>query len=254
MAESRSVPDWTFGLPLRALETIAEKLPSGRDAAFFRLVCPPWSAALPFERFAPVLMLLPSESDPAPPPSRNASFYSVIDDECHDVPLPELRGGRVVVCGASHGWLALVDEAASVTLLNPFAAGGRRLRVALPPADRSVALASLKTVSMVDGAWVLHYTSGATKPIKLNNIRDIFFREIVLSAPPNNSRGATCNAMAVLANSTEIAFCRLGDTAWTLVDAKLDCPVTSVVYCHDRFVAVEVYFSCGPTRTSYLGA
>ncbi|KAF0907105.1 hypothetical protein E2562_014705 [Oryza meyeriana var. granulata] len=202
---------------------------SGQDTASFRLVCSPWCAALPFERFTPVLML---PFDPESPEG-DVTFYSVMDDMAIDLRLPEVRGK--VVCGASHGWLALMDEAASVTLLNPFTGG----TVELPPADKNVALASFKTVAKVDGGgWVLRYTSGAAKPIQLNNMRDIFFREIVLSAPPANSGGVDCKAMAVLANSAEIAFCRPGDTAWTLIDAKLECPVTSVVYCQDRFVAI----------------
>ena len=44
--------------------------------------------------------------------------------------------------------------------------------------------------------------------------------------------------MAVLASSTLVAFCRLGDARWTLVDSKLEYPVTCVVHCRDRFVAI----------------
>ena len=50
--------------------------------------------------------------------------------------LPDVRGK--VACGYSCGWLALMDEAASVTLLNPFA-GARAPRVELPPAGEHVA-------------------------------------------------------------------------------------------------------------------
>uniref|UniRef100_A0A0E0KMQ0 KIB1-4 beta-propeller domain-containing protein n=1 Tax=Oryza punctata TaxID=4537 RepID=A0A0E0KMQ0_ORYPU len=231
-AERRSEPDWSLGLPRKLLEFIAKKLPSGQDAASFRLVCTPWCAALPLETFYPMLML---PFDPESPDDNVVTFYCAMDDDDEatiDLRLPEVRGK--VACGSSHGWLALMDEAAAVTLLNPFTGGN----VTLPAADRNVALASYKTVSMVDGAWILHYISGATKPIRLSNMRDVFFREIVLSASPRNSSGVNCMAMAVLASSTLIAFCRLGDTRWTMIDSKLEYPVTCVVHCRDRFVAI----------------
>ncbi|EEC76750.1 hypothetical protein OsI_14815 [Oryza sativa Indica Group] len=233
-AERRSEPDWSSGLPRKLLEFIAKKLPSGRDAASFRLVCSPWCAALPLETFYPMLML-PFDPDSPDGDAAVVTFYCAMDDDDEatiDLRLPEVRGK--VACGMSHGWLALMDGAAAVTLLNPFTGAA----VALPPADRNVAMASYKTVSMVDGAWILHYISGATKPIKLSNMRDVFFREIVLSASPRNSRGVDCMAMAVLASSTLVAFCRLGDARWTLVDSKLEYPVTCVVHCRDRFVAI----------------
>ena len=53
--------------------------------------------------------------------------------------LPDVRSK--VVCGSSCGWLALMDEAASVTLLNPFT-GAHAPRVELLPAGEHVAAAS----------------------------------------------------------------------------------------------------------------
>uniref|UniRef100_A0A0D9W287 KIB1-4 beta-propeller domain-containing protein n=1 Tax=Leersia perrieri TaxID=77586 RepID=A0A0D9W287_9ORYZ len=212
-AEMISKPDWSCGLPHKVLESIAKKLSSG--------CC-----------LLPPVLILPF--DPESSSEGNVTFYSITEDKAINMLLPEVHGK--VVCGVSHGWLALMDEAASVTLLNPFTRG----RVMLPPADRNVALASFKTVSMVDGGWVLHYVSGDTKPIKLQNMRDIFFREIVLSAPPASgpSGGADCKAMAVLTYSTEIAFCCFGDSSWTLIDSKLEYPVSSIVHCQDKFIAI----------------
>lgn len=44
--------------------------------------------------------------------------------------------------------------------------------------------------------------------------------------------------MAVLTRSTLIAFFWLGDSKWTLIDSKLEYPVTCVVHCRDSFVAI----------------
>uniref|UniRef100_A0A0D9W290 Uncharacterized protein n=1 Tax=Leersia perrieri TaxID=77586 RepID=A0A0D9W290_9ORYZ len=63
-------------------------------------------------------------------------------------------------------------EAASVTLLNPFTS----VHVMLPPTDRNIALASFKSVSMVDGlGWVLHYVPGVVKSINLKNMWEVFY-------------------------------------------------------------------------------
>jgi hypothetical protein len=57
--------------------------------------------------------------------------------------------------------------------------------------------------------------------------------EIVLSAPPY--AGSECVAMAVLANSTIVAFCRVGvDSAWTLLDTNLECSMHCIVHCQEK--------------------
>ena len=130
-----------------------------------------------------------------------------------------------------------MDEAASVTLLNPFASA-HGPRVELPPVGEHVAAASSsKHVSRVHGRWVLHPTNGygdadaAGRAIKLEDMRDVFFREIVLSAP-SDVADRECVAMAMLGCSTEVAFCRVGvDSAWTLLDTKLEFSVGSIVHC-----------------------
>jgi hypothetical protein len=228
-----SRPDWSAGLPEpEILGSIRKGLASGQDAASFRSVCKPWRAALPFKSFAPLLLL------PFGPDSDRVTFYSVSDEEIISVPLPDDVRGKMP-CGASRGWLALMDEAASVTLLNPFTGA----RVKLPPPDEHVAAAcSCTRVSNVDGQWVLLPDGGnaeAGSVIELNKMRDVFFQEIVLSAPPYPGR--ECVAMAVLANSTQVAFCRVGvDSAWTLLDTNLECSVDCIVHCKEKIFAIDV--------------
>ena len=70
-------------------------------------------------------------------------------------------------------------------------------------------------------------------------MRNVFFREIVLSASPD-AAGRECVAMAMLGCSTEVAFCRVGvDSAWTLLDTKLDFSVGSIVHCQDKFLTID---------------
>lgn len=154
---------------------------------------------MPFANFAPLLML------PFDPESDNVTFYSLKDEKVFSLVLLDMRGK--VLCGSSHGWLALMDEAVSVTLLNPFTGSC----VELPLADERIATSSARCVSMVDGRWVLRsedYGSHAVAAIKLDEMRDVFFCEIVLSSTPFDF-GHDCVAMPVLANSTEIVLCRV---------------------------------------------
>ena len=86
---------------------------SGHDAASFRSACSPWHAAVPFMTFRSLLLLLFN------PDSDCVGFYCILEKKVLSKTLPNVRSK--VVCGSSCGWLALMDEAASVTLLNPFA-------------------------------------------------------------------------------------------------------------------------------------
>uniref|UniRef100_A0A0D9W289 KIB1-4 beta-propeller domain-containing protein n=1 Tax=Leersia perrieri TaxID=77586 RepID=A0A0D9W289_9ORYZ len=231
-------PDWSSGLPKELLEIIAKKLSSGHDAAAFRSVCSPWRAALPFAAFVPLLMLPFDPLSPAPETKATTALtlYSLEKDKVFAMALPEL-GGKVV-CGSSRGWLALMDEAASVTLLNPFTGG----RVALPPADERVAAASSKTVAPVlaDAGrrrWELRRSSGGVELVTLDMMRDVFFREIVLSSSPGKNSGDMV-AMAVLADSSEVAFCRVGEKEWTLAETYVGCCICAVVHCQGEFIAI----------------
>ncbi|XP_006653163.1 uncharacterized protein LOC102717520 [Oryza brachyantha] len=245
----RSLPDWSSGLPTELLEIIAKKLPSGHDAAAFRAVCSPWRAVLPFARFAPVLML-PYDPDAPSPAGAAATFYSLEEERTFELPLGPALHGKVV-CGSSCGWLALADEAASVTLLNPFTGS----RVALPPADEHVAEASSKSVTRADGGgWLLRHSSGDDSPVTLDMMEEVFFRSIVLSAAPNNLHGGGgFVAMAVLADSAEVAFCRVGDNAWTLIETNVECCVSTIVHCQDRFIVIGCLGEISTISTNIAG-
>ena len=139
---SLPLPDWRSGLPEDLLESIGQRLASGHDAASFRSTCSPWRATVPFATFGPLLLL------PFDPDSDRISFYYVLEKVLSKT-LPDVHGK--VTCGSSCGWLALMDEAVSVTLLNPFA-GARAPRVELPPVGEHVVVASSsKRVSRVHG-------------------------------------------------------------------------------------------------------
>ena len=49
-----------------------------------------------------------------------------------------------------------------------------------------------------------------------------------------------CVAMVMLGCSTEVTFYRIGvDSAWTLLNTKLEFSVGSIVHCQDKFLAID---------------
>ncbi|XP_066396248.1 putative F-box protein At5g55150 [Miscanthus floridulus] len=248
---SLPLPDWRSSLPEDLHESIGQGLMSGHDATSFRSDCSPWRAAVPFATFRPLLLL------PFNPDSDHVGFYCV-PEKVLSKTLPDVRGK--VACGSSCGWLVLMDEAASVTLLNPFA-GACAPRVELPPVGEHVAAASSSEhVSRVHGRWVLHPTNGygdtdaAGRAIKLEDMRDVFFREIVLSALPDVT-GREYVAMAMLGCSMEVPFCRVGvDSVWTLLDTKLEFSVGSIIHCQDKFLAIDCTGEISVCSSNVAGA
>ncbi|XP_066374913.1 uncharacterized protein [Miscanthus floridulus] len=247
---SLPLPDWRSGLPEDLFESIGQHLASGHDAASFRSACSPWRAAVPFATFGP-LLLLPFDLD-----SDRVGFYCVLEKKVLSKMLPDVRGKAA--CGSLCGWLALMDEATFMTLLNPFA-GARAPRVELLPAGEHVAAASSsERMSRVHDRWVLHPTNGygdadaAGRAIKLEGTRDMFFREIVHSASPD-AAGHEFVAMGMLGCSMEVAFCRVRvDNAWTLLDTKLEFSVGSIVHYQDKFLAIDCtgeIFVCSSNAT-----
>ena len=144
-----------------------------------------------------------------------------------------------------------------MTLLNPFTSA-HAPRVELPPSGKHVAAASSSEhVSRVHGRWVLHPTNGygdadaAGRAIKLEDMRDVFFHEIMLSAPPN-AAGHECVAMAMLGCSTEVAFCRVGvDSAWTLLDTNWSSPWGPSFTAKNGYCSDTVAGAGGAQKTSF---
>ena len=178
--------DWSTSLPLELWKSIGERLPSSRDAASFRSMCKIGCTSLPFSKFAPVIML------PFDPESLDGAvaFYSPTDGKAFPKEIPALHGK--VVCGSSHGWMALVDEAACLTLLNPFTGA----TVALPPADGRFALDFKIPARMVDGRW-LYKDNNELEEVELSEMRAMFFCKVVLSSPTNSVH---CTVMALMKN------------------------------------------------------
>ncbi|XP_062217657.1 uncharacterized protein LOC133917839 [Phragmites australis] len=188
---------------------------------------------MPFAIFTPLLLLLFG------PSSDNITFYNVSENEAFSLLLPDMH--VKVLCGSSCGWLTLMDESTSVTLLKSFTGA----HVELPPADEHVTTTSSSTrMSKVEGRWVLHPDNNynniiETSAITLDKKRHMFFNEIMLSMLPDiDSR--ECVAMVVLARSTELVFYRVKvDNAWMQLDTYLECSLDSFLYCKENFSSID---------------
>ena len=115
-------------------------------------------------------------------------------------------------------------------------------------------------MSRVHGWWVHHPTNGyrdtdaVGRAIKLEDMRDVFFREIMLSAP-SNATGRECMTMAMLRCSTGVTFYRVGvDSAWTLLDIKLKFSVGSIVHYQDKFLAIDYTREISIYNSNVIGA
>ncbi|XP_066317453.1 F-box protein At2g26160-like [Miscanthus floridulus] len=246
---SLPLPDWRSSLPEDLLKSIRQRLTSGHDTASFRSACSPWRAAVLFVTFGPLLLL------PFDPNSDCVGFYCVPEKKVLSKTLPDVHDK--VACGSSCGWLALMDEAASMTLLNPFV-GAFAPRAELPPAGEHVTTASSsECVSRVHNRWVLHPTNSyedadaVGRAIKLEDMRDVFFHEIMLSVPPATSAWP----WPCLGAPWRSRFCRVGvDSAWTLLDNKLEFSVGSIVHCQDKFLAIDCTREISVYSSNAVGA
>ncbi|XP_008813638.3 F-box protein SKIP23-like [Phoenix dactylifera] len=222
---SMATPDWASLIPDLLLRISQNLLPCSFDYINFRSTCSGWRSAAPHVKFAPFL-LFPFDSE-----AGGFSFYSPSDDRVYFKPFPE--ASSTVFCGSSHGWLVLMDELASISLLNPFT----RARVQLPPADEQLALSSLKHVSKVGNRWFSRSEDGTVTLLTLTDMHQVFIKQVILSSAPNSGDGFI--AVAALALSTQVAFCRRGDQRWTLLETTLSCDIKSIAFHNGRLFAMD---------------
>ncbi|WOK94787.1 F-box protein SKIP23-like [Canna indica] len=219
-------------LPSELLESIAQKLPCSFDYISFRSVCSAWRSATPQIKFTPVMMF------PFDLTTGTIKFFSPSDDRAFLLKQDYLRDK--VLCGTTEGILTLMDKRACMSLFNPFTGE----QISLPQCNAQLALTSSgRRVKMINGEhWVCVSKNRSVvtlgMPIQLCSMRHFFIKEVILS--PSVNFGGERYAMATLCNSKKVAYCRVGDKRWKLVDTSLSLSVGSVAYCNGRFYAMDV--------------
>lgn len=220
-------PNWSSGLPDELLEDISKKLLSPIDRTTFRSICETWRSSVQALRFSPLLMF------PLDPIKDTLIFYSLSDKSKITLHLPETH--NKVICGSSHGCLALMDETGGVSLLNPFT----KFQIDLPPANEEIASASFNIVTKLNGRWMIKYDfDSVLYPLTNSELTEVFFEEIIFLSPPKYD-GDDFVTVGILGSSTQIAFCKKEDSKWTLFETMLSCTIISIACYNDKIFVMD---------------
>ncbi|XXG72548.1 hypothetical protein AAC387_Pa07g1617 [Persea americana] len=208
------------------------------DQIQMQSVCKSWRSILKhaIPRELPWLMMLPNnskskqeedeeEEEENPPPDVDARlFYSLPKQKFHTIPLPEMIGKRC--CGSlQNGWLMIVDDKLDISLFHPW---------------------SKKKVDLPHRSTFKH---------------DIFECGIYHIRSALSDDG---NVLVFLYGFGHLAFCRMGNAAYTVIRSGIDESMDDVIYHKGQFYAVsqvgtvyllhieEGFPPCGEKLTSYL--
>ncbi|KAK3143979.1 hypothetical protein QOZ80_4AG0307360 [Eleusine coracana subsp. coracana] len=176
------------------------------------------------------------------------SFYHLLDvNKAYDVSFP--RGCFVACCGASHGWLVLVNELSNLVLYNPFT----MTMINLPPVTDFACVEAVYNKGSLE-----HYIFGNGRVHETNFLGTWFYQKAVLSCSP--SKGV--DSVVMIIHRDWLSFVKAGQSKWQVAstlpvrgsDRYTDC-----VYHDGRFYSVTLHGMVeewnldepnGPTRKS----
>ncbi|KAJ6829038.1 putative basic proline-rich protein-like [Iris pallida] len=214
-------------LPPELLQMIAARLTDIVDYVSFRGVCSSWrSAARPADapKQLPWLLLPYNPAAPA------RSFYGLSTARTYSFDCGAAVVGRVV-CGSSFGWLALIAPDSALSLWNPVT----RAVLPLPPPTGLPSYLGPAAPRCEFGSRGL---DEHCCPTASGCVRPGYPCRVSLSSGP---AAPGCVALVVLALSSAFAYCRIGDTAWTVRETGLEEDVNSVAFRDGRFYALDSY-------------
>ncbi|KAI5011247.1 hypothetical protein ZWY2020_013384 [Hordeum vulgare] len=219
-ARSCTDPCWS-DLPADLLTSIVQRLQLP-GAVAFASVCTSWRAAaggIPDPR-TPWLMSWEQDPHPAVRRGRSAvtcKFRSLLDaDRVYSLTFPE--GTFVTCCGASNGWLVVVDELCNLSLHNPFTSQ----TIALPPVtDFPCVTAAVHDERGKIKAYRLSRSSGEyvdARQYDAYHLATYFYWKAELSGNP--SGGGDYAVTVVHFGGQWISHVRAGDTRWRVLVAN----------------------------------
>ncbi|OVA10865.1 Protein of unknown function DUF295 [Macleaya cordata] len=186
------------------IEMISSKFTTYVDYVRFRAVCVKWCSTLPpIPHHLPCQLpwlMLPHNSNS----SNRRGFFNLSENKVYWLNLPEICSGSRC-CGSSQGWVVLLlQHSPNILLFNPLT----RVQLQLPPFR----------LNMIDPCL-------------------LFIKKVVLSSSPA-SLSVDYIAVAILNEPKELAFCKKGAEAWTIIeDADNYCE--DVIYYNGLFYAVN---------------
>ncbi|KAJ1261435.1 hypothetical protein BS78_09G029200 [Paspalum vaginatum] len=206
-------PSWS-DLPTDMLLSILQRLELPQ-ALVFAAVCTSWRQAAIVAGIpsfgTPWLMswrdLLEEREDQVKSSSPvTCKFRNLLDvDKVYDVTFP--RSSFVCCCGASHGWLILVNELCNLVLYNLFTLA----IVPLPPVtDFTYVEAVYDGERKMEG-----YLYDEHRVYKAKNLAPSFYQKAVLSCSP--SKRGKCIAVTIHQGGSCLSFARAGEGKWQVV-------------------------------------
>ncbi|KAL6651204.1 hypothetical protein ACP70R_010129 [Stipagrostis hirtigluma subsp. patula] len=161
------------------------------------------------------------------------NFYSLTDvNKVYDVSFPQ--GCFVACCGASRGWLVLVNELSNLVLYNLFSL----VMIPLPPVTDFTCVEAV-----YDSKGRLEHYLFETKGVhSANYLGTWFYQKAVLSCSP--SKGGDYIVMIIHRDSTWLSFVKAGQSRWQVAstlgvsgtDRYMDC-----AYHDGRFYTVTLH-------------
>ncbi|CAN6284542.1 unnamed protein product [Urochloa humidicola] len=206
-------PSWS-DLPTDILLGILQRLELPQ-ALVFALVCKSWRLAATVAGIPPSstpwLMswrdLLEERKDQVKGSSAvTCKLRHLLDvDKVYDVTFP--RSSFVRCCGASHGWLILVNEPCNLVLYNPFTLA----MISLPPVtDFTFMEAVYDGKGNMEG--YLYDKDGVYKP---KDLAAWFYQKAVLSCSP--LKKGECSVVIIHRDGSWLSFVRAGEGKWQVV-------------------------------------
>ncbi|KAJ3706865.1 hypothetical protein LUZ61_010570 [Rhynchospora tenuis] len=199
-------PNWCL-LPPELLQFIAEKATSLADYIRFRAVCRPWrSASSPRPRHLPIQvpwLMLPYNSYGIGDSTR--LFYDLSASKIHRIHLPETR--RAQVCGSSYGWLVLHNGQVT-SLFNPITRATISLPpYTVPPSDLGIAPLNVQNAAIFLGDCCINNSA-------LCSTHNFSVGKAILTSSPMDTG---CMVIVHTSSLWELAFCKIGDERWTVI-------------------------------------
>lgn len=167
------------------------------------------------------------------PEAATCKFRHLLDvDKVYNVKFP--KGCFVACCGASHGWLFLVNDLSNIVLFNPFTS----YMIPFPPITDFACVRAVYD----SGGNLKHYLFARDKVYQPNYLGTWFYQKAVLSCSPSN--GGDYIAMVIHGDADWISFVRAGERQWktasVLGTGKTD-RYTDCAYHNGRFYIMTLH-------------
>jgi hypothetical protein len=183
------------------------------------------------------------------------NMYHLLDgNKAYGVSFP--RSCFTACCGASHGWLVLVNELSNLVLYNPFTTS----ILPLPPITD---FSCVEAVYHSGGSLKGYHFEGCERVYGSNELGEWFYQKAVLSCSP--SKGGDYIVMIIHRDADWLSFVKAGQRNWQVAStlASKEDRYADCAYHDDRFYTitfhgmVEKWFidgSNGPTREVVVAA